>query len=201
MGAIRQSCVRIFLASTPTLFTGGFVTQPTTAIHDCRALYVREEFPMLLARDVMTKEVQTIDADATLDELRTLLVDRGISGVLVVEGGRPIGVVSSTDLLRAGPTPLAAVHTNTFYASAVERGLDIDELDSLSIEQGSSTQVREIMTPLVFDVADDAPVQEVAAVMARGRIHRVMVTRNKKFIGIITALDLVRVLSEIPITP
>jgi CBS domain-containing protein len=38
---------------------------------------------------------------------------------------------------------------------------------------------------------------EVADVMVRGRVHRVLVTRNGKVAGIISALDLVRALRDL----
>jgi CBS domain-containing protein len=50
--------------------------------------------------------------------------------------------------------------------------------------------VGDIMTPLVFSVAEDATVQEVAAAMITGRIHRVFVTRAGALVGIISAMDL-----------
>ena len=37
---------------------------------------------------------------------------------------------------------------------------------------------------------EDASVQEVANAMVTGRIHRVLVTRAKKMVGIISSLDL-----------
>ncbi len=52
------------------------------------------------ARDVMTKEVLTIDADATVREVAALLSERGISGVPVTDAeNRVIGIVSEGDLL------------------------------------------------------------------------------------------------------
>lgn len=51
-------------------------------------------------RDVMTPVVTCVTPDLSLDSLTELLLERGISGVPVVdEEGRPIGVVSKTDLV------------------------------------------------------------------------------------------------------
>jgi CBS domain-containing protein len=55
-------------------------------------------------RDVMTPVVTCVTPDLGLDELRELLLAEGISGVPVIdEQGRPIGVVSKTDLMGVGP--------------------------------------------------------------------------------------------------
>lgn len=55
-------------------------------------------------RDVMTPVVTCVTPDLGLDELSQLLLAEGISGVPVIdEEGRPIGVVSKTDLVGLGP--------------------------------------------------------------------------------------------------
>jgi CBS-domain-containing membrane protein len=53
----------------------------------------------MLAMDVMTTKVVTIGADTSVQTLASLLSERGISGVPVVEGDRVIGIVSEGDLL------------------------------------------------------------------------------------------------------
>jgi CBS domain-containing protein len=55
-------------------------------------------------RDVMTPVVTCVTPDLGLDELRELLLAEGIGGVPVIDGeGRPIGVVSKTDLVGLAP--------------------------------------------------------------------------------------------------
>jgi signal-transduction protein with cAMP-binding, CBS, and nucleotidyltransferase domain len=65
-----------------------------------------------------------------------------------------------------------------------------EELAAFRVEVESQTTVREIMTPMVFSVDETASVQEVASAMITGRIHRVLVTRHNKMVGIISSLDL-----------
>lgn len=50
---------------------------------------------------VMTKDPVTIDADATVEEAATLLVDRDVSRLPVLEGGKLVGVVSKSDVVRS----------------------------------------------------------------------------------------------------
>lgn len=54
---------------------------------------------MLKVRDVMTKAVATVPADASLRTAMELLISRHISGAPVESGGSIVGVVSMTDLL------------------------------------------------------------------------------------------------------
>jgi CBS domain-containing protein len=54
----------------------------------------------MLAADVMTTEVITVDPDTSVQALAALLSERGISGVPVVDAdNRVVGIVSKGDLL------------------------------------------------------------------------------------------------------
>ena len=53
------------------------------------------------------------------------------------------------------------------------------------------------MTPMLFEVPETATVQEIADMMVRGGIHRVLVTSRKKLIGIVSALDILKVVRDI----
>ena len=55
----------------------------------------------LRVRDVMARNLVTIRRDATMRELKTLMQDRRVSGVPVVEDKRLFGIVSIEDLLQA----------------------------------------------------------------------------------------------------
>lgn len=64
----------------------------------------------LRAADVMTEEVVSVRGDATAAQVATLMEERGIRRVLVIEDGRLKGIVSRADLLRAlvAPSPETA---------------------------------------------------------------------------------------------
>jgi len=145
------------------------------------------------AADVMTKDVATVDPDWPLDRLMTFLTDRAISGAPVVNAeGEPIGVVSLTDIARNGVTVEGAAggQAKAYYEENLARHVAGEEVGRFHAASGSPTVVRDIMTPVIFAVEADATVQEVAETMATGRIHRVLVTREGKMAGIISAMDL-----------
>jgi CBS domain-containing protein len=53
------------------------------------------------ARDVMTPKVVTVPVDAPVRDIATVLLERRISAVAVVDGaGHAVGVVSEGDLIR-----------------------------------------------------------------------------------------------------
>lgn len=64
------------------------------------------------------------------------------------------------------------------------------------VDADAQTTVRDIMTPVVFAVEESASVQEVAAMMTTGRIHRVFVNRDGKMTGIISSMDLLPIIRD-----
>lgn len=52
-------------------------------------------------RDVMTADVVTVTEDTPLEEVATLLVERGINRLPVVRDGRLVGIITRDDVIRA----------------------------------------------------------------------------------------------------
>jgi CBS domain-containing protein len=60
-----------------------------------------EDLSAIQARDVMTSDVVSISEDATLGEAAKTLLESKIHRLLVVsEGNRPLGILSTTDIIR-----------------------------------------------------------------------------------------------------
>lgn len=150
--------------------------------------------------DVMNSEVLAAEADWSLDKLAGFLVDNSISGAPVTAAdGELVGVVSMTDIVRQNRTTGAtqgAETTHDVYLYELERHMSREEINVFHTEYESPVQVRDIMTPMIFRVSEDTPVQEVAEMMLKGRIHRVFVTRGSKLTGIVTTLDMLQVIRD-----
>lgn len=151
------------------------------------------------AGDVMTRDVLTVRGDLPVNRLVDMLIDRSISGAPVVSpDGKPIGVVSLSDLARNGaltdkPTVSDAP---AYFRHGIEGQVARDEMGGLRLGAESQTTVRDIMTPVVFSVEEGATVQEVADAMIRGRIHRVFVTRRGTMVGVISSMDLLPIVRD-----
>jgi CBS domain-containing protein len=50
--------------------------------------------------DVMTREPVTLPADASIEDVATIMVDRDVSRVLVLDGEDLVGIVSKSDIVR-----------------------------------------------------------------------------------------------------
>ena len=150
---------------------------------------------------VMRHEVLAVEAGWSLDQLADFLVDKSISGAAVTAAdGQLVGVVSLTDIVRQSRLhdhDTGVNDTHDVYLYELERRMSRDELRELHVQYETPAQVRDIMTPMIFSVSENSSVQEVADTMLKGRIHRVFVTRDRKLVGIVTALDMLQVIRDI----
>jgi CBS domain-containing protein len=77
---------------------GGFVFYPGSTDRFESAL--RKAVGATVA-DVMTTDPLTVAPDATVEDVATLLVEREVSRVPVMDAGRLIGIISKSDIVRA----------------------------------------------------------------------------------------------------
>jgi CBS domain-containing protein len=154
----------------------------------------------LTAKDVMNKDVLSVGMDWSIEYLTDFLVENGISGAPVTsEDGKLVGVVSLTDIVRHSSLPGTDYRLNSphdYYRHGLEHQYAKEDIRSLNIGTEALDTVRDIMTPMIFDVTEDMKVKQVADTMIRGRIHRVFVTRKEKLTGVITTVDMLKVIRD-----
>ena len=147
-----------------------------------------------VAADIMSKNVICVLKDADLRDLGKLFLARGITGAPVIDrSGDLCGVISQTDLLHYQLTrDDELVMPSGFYENArvdgrrLSRGYQIEDVNTATVE--------EVMTPVVHAVSTKTSIAAVARLMTRRHIHRVIVRSGKKVAGIISTLDVLRVL-------
>lgn len=117
------------------------------------------------AAELMTPNPVSIGQNATIREAASFLTGRGISAAPVIDdAGRPVGVVSRSDLIVS-------------YQTA----------------QSGRVPVQTLMTPTVFCVDPDAPAWEVVGMMVDLGVRRLFVVDdNGVLVGVISALDVLR---------
>jgi CBS domain-containing protein len=148
------------------------------------------------AKDVMNRDVIFVRESMSVVELVRLFEEKGISGAPVVdEAGLPVGVVSITDVARGeveGGEQSTEDESHHFYQETRGRINPEDVVQFHTVDD--ALRVENIMTPLVLDVSPDTSVQEIARMMVKGHIHRILVTDKNRIIGIISTIDLVKLL-------
>jgi predicted transcriptional regulator len=148
-------------------------------------------------KDLMNPDIMTVADEMTTDELARYLIEREISGAPVVDSqGHLIGVVSMTDIGRdmADRSEFASSRSSGFYRDDAS-DLTLDDLGQRYVEERAVT-VRDVMTPVIHQVPVTASVADVARIMVEQHIHRLVVTQGKEPVGIITSMDLLKMVAD-----
>lgn len=158
------------------------------------------------AADVMTADPMTLRQETTVPEAVKALLDRGITAAPVVDDrGQPVGVLSRSDLVQyqrerhesgeqldgSAATPS---HLPDYYQWADVEVDESDQARGFEVEESITTTVAEIMTPAVFFVEIDTPIETVIANLLERKIHRLFVVNRGSLVGVISALDILRFL-------
>ena len=155
----------------------------------------------LLAKDIMNPDVLSVGPDWSIGQLADFLCANSISGAPVIsEDSKLLGVVSMTDLVRQTSMPginSCLDYEEESYIHPSEKQYFPAEIESSRIDAQSLVTVRDIMTPVTFNVNEYTRIQDVADAMLRGRIHRVFVTNDESLIGIITTMDLLSAVRDL----
>jgi CBS domain-containing protein len=151
------------------------------------------------AGDVMNPSVITVRDDLTVQEVAALLTEKEITGAPVTNPrGKLVGVVSVTDIAEnaaEGADFSPGGNATRLGRHDLEGRASRGELRDLHLDN-AGLPVRDIMTPTVFTVPESTPVSKLAKTMISGRIHRLLVTRRGRIVGIVTALDLLKLLVD-----
>ena len=119
---------------------------------------------MPAVKDIMTKEVVTIDPNKSVFEAAELMSSEGLGCVIVVIKAFPVGIITERDIVRR--------------IVAKRASLDV--------------KVTEVMTKTLITVDPDTSLKDAARVMSTNKIRRLIVLKNNKLVGIVVASDFVR---------
>lgn len=178
---------------------------------------------MLTVRDLMTREVATVDPQLTLREAVEMFNERHVSGAPVTAGGRLVGVLSASDVLAfeaetpGVPTERPALEVEdldeptewvegeeapaTFFSDQwSDVGADVlerfAEVSGPEWDYLAEHTVADAMTPVLCSVAPFVDVYTAADYMIRACVHRLIVMEDGRLVGILSSLDIVRAVAE-----
>jgi CBS domain-containing protein len=127
---------------------------------------------MPLVKDLMTKEIVTVDQYRTVSNAATLMTEKKIGCVVIMDGEVPVGIVTERDFVRR----------------------------AIAEHRSSGVEISEIMSHPLITIDPDASIREAARVMIQHKIRRLLVVKEGKLVGIITVADFARQLSKKSVT-
>jgi CBS domain-containing protein len=132
-------------------------------------------------KDIMVTDVVTLSPDDTFYDIVELFVEKKISGAPVVDKGKPVGMVSESDIMEF----VSEGHLVTMI-----------EKEDKAMKDKTSLKARDFMSKSVITVSSNDDVSKVIALLDDKDINRVPVVDKGKLVGIITRADVVSVVSE-----
>ena len=144
------------------------------------------------AKHIMRRKVITVSEHQPLQEVARVFLDNRITGAPVVDAqGHIVGVISQTDLVRNGRENPKSPQVPAFYRFEGE-----NLMRGYQVESPDLTPARAVMTPVLFSADEETRVCELARFMLRKRIHRLIITRKRRLCGIVTTMDMLRVVAR-----
>jgi CBS domain-containing protein len=122
---------------------------------------------MPVVRNHMSRDLLSVEPDETITQVAQRMVERNVGAVLVLDRGRPVGIMTERDLMRA-----------------VARGLHGDAV------------VAEYMTKDPETIEPDDTTQHAAVLMIHGGFRHLPVVQGDDVVGMLSIRDLMRIALE-----
>ncbi|MGD8565568.1 MAG: CBS domain-containing protein [Candidatus Bathyarchaeota archaeon] len=119
---------------------------------------------IVLIRDIMSKKIRVVRPDSSVKEVVATMNKFDIGSILVVQSGRPVGIITERDILR-----------RVVEANMVPQALT----------------ARQVMSSPVVTIDQTASIDEAAQLMAKRRVKKLPVMNKDKIVGILTFTDIV----------
>jgi CBS domain-containing protein len=120
-----------------------------------------------LVRDIMKKNVISIDSSMTVNDAAKMMDDAAIGAIVVLENGITVGIITERDLVRR----------------IIAKGKSL------------STNVKVAMSSPLIVINPDDTVWDLAQLMKTRKIHRVPAVKDNQLVGMVTTSDVVRLCS------
>ena len=120
-------------------------------------------------RDIMEKDVITIENDKTAQDAAKIIAEKDISFLVIMNEGKPQGVLSESDFVRR-----------------------------IAVEDKKSSEllVSEIMSYKFRSVGPTTTIEDAIQKMLNKNIRRLLVLDNEKLVGVVTQTDLASYLRD-----
>lgn len=156
----------------------------------------------IVASQIMHTPVLTASPEDSISKLEDRLEDRHISGMPVVEDDRMVGIVTQNDIVRL-PALMDSM-ADYVYSELLSSGPMLETADkdgdgmpdNLSFRsQVENMKVKDAMRRKVITCRPETPVERVMQLMADSDVHRIVVADDDKPVGIISTLDILKLLT------
>ena len=147
---------------------------------------------MIKAKDIMTKDVITVQPETEIVQAAKLLLEHHINGLPVVDKeGRMKGIICQSDLVvqqRKIPLPSFFIMLDSFIPLTSSKTIKKE------LQKMSAITVKDAMTPDPITVGPETGLEDIATLMVKHKIHTLPVLDQGRIVGVIGKEDILRTL-------
>jgi CBS domain-containing protein len=125
---------------------------------------------VVTVEEVMTKDVVTVEGDKTVLEAAKLMSLNKFSSLVVTNEGKTVGIITERDLVR----------------KVLAEDRDPNKL-----------LIYQIMSTELVTTTSETSIESAATIMTEQKVRRLPVVKDEKLVGIVTASDIARHLSDV----
>jgi CBS domain-containing protein len=156
-----------------------------------------EVYMYLTAGEIMSRPVICVKSDTSVRNLMDLLNEKQISGVPVVDEQEDlVGVISITDLLSLSIGSSVDFGVSDFHTSPAMDGLSLANSLLEPADEAMDYRVSELMSSNIITAEEDVLIGELAHIMLSHKIHRLIIVRGHKAVGVVSVGDILRALQD-----
>jgi len=147
----------------------------------------------MLVKDIMTKNVITVNPEMDIHKLAELFVGKNISGAPVVDkNAKLLGIVREEGVIFQDKK----VHLPTFVSLSVGfLALGTGRYNE-EIKKIAANKAYDIMEKNIVTVSSDATIEEAATLMLEREVYYLPVLDEGKLAGVVTKKDIVRAIAK-----
>ena len=142
------------------------------------------------AADLMTRNVVTVDEEASVEEAAALMLRHRVSALPVLDrSGKLIGIVSEGDLMRRAE--LGTERERSWWLELITANSDL----AVDYVKAHGRTVGEVMTRKPITASPNTPINEIAVLLEEHAIKRVPILDRGKLVGIVARANLLQALA------
>ncbi len=139
--------------------------------------------------EIMTKQVHTIGPNQTLKECAEILKKYHVNGLVVVEGGTVLGVITKADMFKAVLPSYSDIMEDERHIASFEY---IEE----RAHKLYDLTVRAIMGAPPITITSDTPIVKAGSLMILRRVKQLPVVDDGRLSGIVTLTNIINYITE-----
>jgi CBS-domain-containing membrane protein len=147
---------------------------------------------MIKAKDIMTRELVTVEPETEIAQAAKILLQEGINGVPVVDkSGTLKGIICQSDLIaqqKRFPLPSVFTLLDGFIPLSSTKHYEKE------VQKIAATTVADAMTSNPITVQSETSIEELASLMVDKNLHTLPVVDQGELVGVVGKEDVLKTL-------